>query len=176
MGDAAGDSPGGEPQAASSGGEPRFAVSLSGTELERADNRLFSPVAAQKSRLSARSRDRGSCGGAARETGDFCPRLRPPRFAACLEARSYYSVSRTELFSVTDDCVGCGLCAKKCPVQAIEMRGRGRQARPVWTKANCAVCLGCMHRCPKHAIDYGKGRASARTRRHGQCKNPYARV
>lgn len=112
----------------------------------------------------------------AREVGDFCPRLRPPRFAACLEALSYGRISKTELFSVTDDCVGCGLCAKKCPVQAIEMRGEGREARPVWTKANCAACLGCVHRCPKHAIDYGRGRAAARTRKHGQFKNPYARV
>ena len=113
---------------------------------------------------------------AAREVGNFCPRLRPPRFAARLEALSYDPCSKTELFSVTDDCVGCGLCAKKCPVQAIEMQGEKRQARPVWTKANCALCLGCMHRCPKHAIDYGKGRVAARTRRHGQFRNPYARV
>ena len=113
---------------------------------------------------------------AAREVGDFCPRLRPPKFAACLEALSYGPISKTELFSVTDACIGCGLCAKKCPVQAIEMQGEGKQARPVWTKANCAVCLGCVHRCPKHAIDYGKGRAAARTRKHGQFKNPYARV
>ena len=113
---------------------------------------------------------------AAREVGDFCPCLRPPKLAARLEALSYEPSSKTELFSVTDACIGCGLCARKCPVQAIEMQGEGRQARPAWTKSNCAVCLGCVHRCPKHAIDYGKGKAAARTRRHGQFKNPYARV
>ena len=113
---------------------------------------------------------------AARKVGDFCPRFRPPRFAACLEALSYEPSSKTELFSVTDACIGCGLCARKCPVQAIEMQGEGRQARPAWTKENCAVCLGCVHRCPKHAIDYGRGRAAVRTRKHGQFKNPYARV
>ena len=113
---------------------------------------------------------------AACETGDFCPRLRPPRFAARLEAFSYEPSSRTELFGVTDACVGCGFCARKCPVQAIEMRGDGRAARPVWAKPSCAVCLGCVHRCPKHAIDYGRGCAATRTRRHGQFKNPYVRV
>ena len=113
---------------------------------------------------------------AARETGDFCPCLRPPRFAACLEGLAYDPSSKRELFAVTDACIGCSLCAKKCPVQAIEMQGKGRQARPAWVKTNCAVCLGCVHRCPKHAIDYGKGRVAARVRRHGQFKNPYARV
>ena len=112
----------------------------------------------------------------ARDEGDFCPCLRPPRFAARLEALSYDACSKTELFSVTDACIGCGLCARKCPVQAIEMQGESRQARPVWVKPNCAVCLGCVHRCPKHAVDYGRGRVAERTRRHGQFKNPYARV
>ena len=113
---------------------------------------------------------------AAREAGDFCPCLRPPRFAACLEELAYGPSSKRELFAVTDACIGCGLCAKKCPVQAIEMRGKGRAARPEWVKSHCAVCLGCVHRCPKHAIDYGKGCVAARVRRHGQFKNPYARV
>lgn len=106
---------------------------------------------------------------------DFCPCLRPPKVAARLGALSYEPSSKTELFSVTDACIGCGLCARKCPVQAIEMQGKGRQARPEWTKANCAVCLGCAHRCPKHAIDYGKGgrplvhegTGSSRTRTRG---------
>ncbi len=31
----------------------------------------------------------------------------------------------------------------------------------------CALCLGCLHRCPKFAIQYGKN-----TQRHGQYKNP----
>ena len=42
---------------------------------------------------------------------------------------------------------GCGLCAKKCPVQAIEMR----DGKPVWVKDKCVMCLGCLHRCPKYA-------------------------
>ena len=71
---------------------------------------------------------------------------------------------RTAHFRAEESCVGCGLCAKKCPVQAIiEMRER----KPVWVKEKCALCLGCLHRCPKFAIQYGKN-----AQRHGQYKNP----
>lgn len=68
---------------------------------------------------------------------------------------------------VEESCIGCGLCAKKCPVQAIEMRNK----RPVWVKEKCAMCLGCLHRCPKFAIQYG-----SRTKNHGQYTNPNVKV
>ena len=70
---------------------------------------------------------------------------------------------RTIHFSVDDTCIGCGLCAKKCPVQAIEIQNK----RPVWIKDKCVMCLGCLHTCPKFAIQYGKN-----TRKHGQYTNP----
>lgn len=77
------------------------------------------------------------------------------------------NVRRTINFRVEDTCIGCCLCAGKCPVQAIEMQDK----RPVWVKNKCVMCLGCLHRCPKFAIQYGKN-----TKKHGQYTNPNAKV
>ena len=49
-------------------------------------------------------------------------------------------------FVVTDECNGCGLCVKMCPVGNI---------RIILEKAvhggNCAACCRCLHWCPKNA-------------------------
>lgn len=73
----------------------------------------------------------------------------------------------TNHFRVENTCVGCGLCAKKCPIQAIEMKDK----RPVWVKDKCVMCLGCLHRCPKFAIQFEN-----KTKRHGQYTNPNVKI
>jgi ferredoxin len=73
----------------------------------------------------------------------------------------------TSRLSVNNNCIGCGLCARKCPVNAIEIIDK----KPVWVKDKCAMCLGCLHRCPKFAIECGK-----KTKNHGQYMNPNVRI
>lgn len=89
--------------------------------------------------------------------------LTTPRFTGAIGKRIYDSRTRcTEKLTAEDGCIGCGLCAGKCPVHAIEMRSR----RPVWVKEKCEMCLGCLHRCPKFAIQYG-----TKTKLHGQYRH-----
>ena len=94
---------------------------------------------------------------------------RTPAILTELIAQPLYDkkVRLTSNFHVEDCCIGCGLCAKKCPVQAIRMQ----DAKPVWVKEKCVMCLGCLHRCPRFAIQYG-----SRTKNHGQYTNPNVKV
>ncbi len=57
----------------------------------------------------------------------------------------------TGKFYATDACTSCGLCERICPVGTIKIDGK-----PTWGKT-CTQCLGCLNRCPVHAIQYGKG-------------------
>lgn len=96
-------------------------------------------------------------------------RPRTPAIITKLIAEPLYNkkVRCTSNLHAENTCIGCGLCAKKCPVQAIAMR----DGRPVWVKDRCVMCLGCLHRCPKFAIQYGN-----RTKKHGQYANPNVKV
>lgn len=91
----------------------------------------------------------------------------PAFLTECIAQPLYHRARRTSHFWVKDSCIGCGLCAKKCPAQAIEMQHQ----KPVWIKEKCVMCLGCLHRCLKFAIQYGKN-----TEKHGQYTNPNVKV
>lgn len=71
-----------------------------------------------------------------------------------------------EKFTATHKCIGCGLCAKVCPVNNIRIEKR----RPCW-QHRCEQCLACLHWCPCEAIEYGKN-TKGRKRYH----NPNVKV
>lgn len=54
-------------------------------------------------------------------------------------------------FTVNDDCIGCGTCARLCPLDNIHLT----DGKPVWGK-DCMHCMACISACPKTAINYGK--------------------
>lgn len=98
-----------------------------------------------------------------RSAGDYMRNKVPMVFAKAFYGLEYDAMRKTGHFKVEHSCVGCGLCAKDCPVSAIEIRDK----KPVWVKDRCVMCLSCLHHCPKFAIQYG-----TRTKKHGQYTNP----
>jgi NAD-dependent dihydropyrimidine dehydrogenase PreA subunit len=62
----------------------------------------------------------------------------------------------TKRFYATDKCDACGLCQRVCPVHSIVV-----DTKPSWKK-QCTHCLACIARCPKGAIEYGKGTVGRR--------------
>ncbi len=53
-------------------------------------------------------------------------------------------------FSADEKCVGCGICARVCPVGDIVMIDN----KPVWQN-HCESCLACINWCPHGAIQGG---------------------
>lgn len=98
-----------------------------------------------------------------KETGNFI-RFPVPKLISKPFHAMYDKARRTVHLRVTDDCIGCGLCARNCPVNAITMQDI---KKPAWTKDQCVMCLGCLHNCPKFAIQYDD-----KTQKHGQYIHP----
>lgn len=53
-----------------------------------------------------------------------------------------------KLFSVSDACIGCGLCSRVCPVGNVTQTDKDK---PVFGD-HCESCFACVHNCPKKAI------------------------
>lgn len=65
----------------------------------------------------------------------------------------YNPFRKTSKFRADEKCISCGLCEKVCPDNVIRIEN----GKPVWTENKCQHCTACINRCPKAAIQYGKG-------------------
>lgn len=102
----------------------------------------------------------------ARVTGDFNKKKSVALISKMVQSE-YEKKRETKNLHVLNDCIGCGICERSCPAAAIEIKGR----KPVWIKDKCTMCLACLHRCPKFAIQYGD-----KTQAHGQYVHPNVRL
>lgn len=97
-----------------------------------------------------------------KKTGDF-QKDKIPKIMTEVFYSTYENARKTKHLQANQNCVGCGLCARNCPAQAIKIENK----KPVWVKEKCVMCLRCLHNCPKFAIQYEN-----KTQNHGQYKNP----
>ena len=66
-------------------------------------------------------------------------------------------------FFAEENCSGCGLCEKICPVKNIRLADK----RPEWLH-RCEHCMACIHRCPEKAVQCGE-----KTKKRRRYYNPY---
>lgn len=52
------------------------------------------------------------------------------------------------LYEITDECIGCGICTKVCPKKCFHTEGQ----KSVWDRTGCISCMACIHACPMLAI------------------------
>ena len=64
-------------------------------------------------------------------------------------------------FQATEVCTKCGLCAKVCPVENIELV----EGKPKWLN-HCQHCMACLQWCPVEAIQYNKTTAGRKRYHH----------
>lgn len=84
-------------------------------------------------------------------------RLQAPRpgLKGCLQTwvvnpLFYLLFVRAKPFYATEDCVGCGVCVQKCPMNNVRLK----DGRPVWGDS-CTHCMACISYCPAEAVEYG---------------------
>ena len=53
-----------------------------------------------------------------------------------------------DVYRITDECIGCGICTKVCPKKCFHTDGK----KSVWNPESCMMCMACIHACPMMAI------------------------
>jgi ferredoxin/flavodoxin len=68
-------------------------------------------------------------------------------------------------FTSSEDCNGCGICERICPLDNIEVV----DDRPIWSD-NCASCFACLNWCPQEVISLGSFDANIKSYHHPDVK------
>ena len=70
-------------------------------------------------------------------------------------------------FFTNENCTGCGICARVCPVGNIVP---DKDGKPVWKPDKCVHCLICLHWCPAEAIELTEKSVSLNRYQHPEVK------
>ena len=68
-------------------------------------------------------------------------------------SREPFENARGHIEGINDNCVFCGICAKKCPADAIVVDRNSK----IWKidQFKCVICNVCVESCPKKCISMG---------------------
>jgi len=67
--------------------------------------------------------------------------------------KTFHKIMFGEMKFDYNKCRGCGICAKKCPVQIIEMENKKPEKRKNGSHV-CSYCSECYHNCKFNAISF----------------------
>lgn len=72
------------------------------------------------------------------------------RIVGCIGQRLWFrgkTKNYSDKLKISNDCIGCGLCAKQCPMRNIILKNN-----KAFAGNRCTMCYRCISLCPKQAI------------------------